>query len=483
MMRNLFARRVTAPQGEKMDRVITAALKAVDPRAAARGALSLSGDHLTAGGSIVDLSGFKRIRMVGVGKASQAMARGVLDVLGERIAEGLLISKHRSAEQEPLPGRVRVLIGSHPVPSAESETSARALVAFLRAGTSEDDLLIILISGGGSALMTLPVEGVSLADLQELTRQLLACGADIGEINTLRKHLDQVKGGGLARLAAPARIITLILSDVIGSPLDVIASGPTVADSTTYAQAIDILRKYRIEDQVPGAVRSVLERGARGGEASKLAFDPAEREGASKLAFDPAERGALPETVKAGDPILARVTNLIVASNPQAAEAALEEARAQGFQALLLTTSLRGEASTAGSDLARLLKRVAEIGQPLQRPACIVAGGETTVTLRGDKGGRGGRNQEMALAAVELLDGLRDVALVTFATDGEDGPTDAAGAVVTGDSLRRARALGLDPQAYLENNDSYTFFSALGDLLITGPTGTNVNDLAFLFVF
>jgi hydroxypyruvate reductase len=466
-MRELFARRITAPQAEKVDRVITAALRAVDPRFAARAAVSLDGDRLTVGEDIIDLSGFARIRMVGVGKAAPAMARGMLDLLGDRVAEGLLISKHRSTEQAPLPERVRLLTAGHPVPSAESESSARALAAFLRDGTSEDDLLFILISGGGSALMTLPVEGVSLADLQELTRQLLACGADIGEINTLRKHLDQVKGGGLARLAAPARVITLILSDVIGSPLDVIASGPTVADSTTFAQAIDILRKYGIEDQAPIAIRRVLERGARGG--------------ASKLAFDPAGLGAPPETVKAGDPILARVTNQIVASNPQAAEAALAEARSQGFHTLLLTTSLRGEASAAGAHLARLLRRVVEEGQPLRRPACIVAGGETTVTLRG--GGVGGRNQEMALAAVEPLAGVRDVALVTFATDGEDGPTNAAGAVVTGDSLHRAGALNLDPRAYLENNDSYTFFSALGDLLITGPTGTNVNDLAFLFAF
>lgn len=457
-MAKRFASIVSRQPADQIERVIQAALRAADPRAAVRKAISLSGDRLDVAGQSLDLSGYKRIRLVGAGKASPAMANGLLDVLGERVQAGVLIAKHRSPGQDPLPERVRLLLGSHPVPSAESVASARALVHFLQADAhvtgGEGDMLFILISGGGSALMTLPVEGITLDDLQELTRRLLACGADIGEINTLRKHLDQVKGGGLARLAAPARVITLILSDVIGSPLDVIASGPTVANSTTYAQALDILRKYAIEDQVPAAVRRVLERGAR---------------------------GELPETLKTGSPALAQVTNQIVASNPQAAEAALAEAQAQGFYTRLLTTALQGEAADAGGKLALVLRGVAVEGQPLQRPACLVAGGETTVTLRGR--GKGGRSQELALGAAALLAGLPNVALVAFGTDGEDGPTDAAGAVVTGETLQHARALGLDPQAYLQNNDSYAFFSALGDLLITGPTGTNVNDLVFLFAF
>jgi glycerate 2-kinase len=457
-MTKFYVANVTGPQAKQVNRVIASALEAADPGAAVGFAMRLEGSHLEVAGQSLDLSTFRRIRLVGAGKASQAMARGLLNVLGERVSAGLLIAKHLSDGQEVLPERVHVLQGSHPVPSAASVESTHALVQFIKSGAvtagPDDDLLFVLISGGGSALMTLPVEGVSLADIQELTRQLLACGADIGEINTLRKHLDQVKGGGLARLAAPARVITLILSDVIGSPLDVIASGPTVADPTTYAQAIDTLRKYAIEDRVPAAVRRVLERGLR---------------------------GELPETVKTGSPILARVTNNVVSSNPQAAEAALAEARGEGFHTLLLTTSLNGESSQAGIRLAQVLRGVAEEGQLLQRPACIVAGGETTVTLHGS--GMGGRNQEMALAAVMPLAGLPQVALVTFGTDGEDGPTDAAGAVVTGETLQRARALGLDPQAFLQNNDSYHFFSALGDLLITGPTGTNVNDLAFLFAF
>ncbi len=467
-MRKFLVADASEEQVEKMNRVVAAALEAADPRAAVRGAVRLVGDRLEAGRTSLDLSGFRRIRLAGVGKACLAMARGLLDVLGERVAAGLLIAKHLSDGQDTLPERIRILRGGHPLPTAESVSSAQSLVAFLQEGSDapglDDDLLLFLVSGGGSALMTLPVAGVSLADLQELTRRLLACGADIGEMNTLRKHLDRVKGGGLARLAAPARVITLILSDVIGSPLDVIASGPTVADPTTYAQAVEILRKYEIEDQAPVSIRRVLERGMH---------------------------GELPETVKAGDPILARVTNLVVASNPLAAEAALAEARALDFHTLLLTTTLQGEASEAGWKLGLLLKGVAgELGAidpaiiqgpPLKRPACIVAGGETTVTLRGS--GKGGRNQELALAAAAALEGARQAAFITFATDGEDGPTDAAGAVVTGQPLSRARSLGLDAQAFLQNNDSNPFFSALGDLLITGPTGTNVNDLVFMFAF
>jgi glycerate 2-kinase len=287
-----------------------------------------------------------------------------------------------------------------------------------------------------------------------MTGLLLRCGATIGEMNALRKHLDRVKGGGLARMAAPARLAALVLSDVIGSPLDVIASGPTVADPSTFADARRVVEKYQLAGQLPAAIRSALAAG---------------------------ERGALPETLKPGDPALESVTNLVVASNPQAAAAAMRQARQEAYQALLLTTYLQGEAAQVGQVMAALLRQVHASGQPLARPACIVAGGETTVTLRGQ--GKGGRSQELALGAAALLDGLPDVALVALGTDGEDGPTDAAGALVTGETLSRAGALGLDPQEHLRENNAYPFFAALGDLLITGPTGTNVNDLVFLFAF
>jgi hydroxypyruvate reductase len=285
-----------------------------------------------------------------------------------------------------------------------------------------------------------------------MTTALLASGAAIQEINTLRKHLETLKGGGLARQARPARIVTLVLSDVVGDPLDVIASGATVPDPSTYRQAWHILERYDLLERVPSAVVTHLQQGLE---------------------------GLVPETPKPGDPLFASVQNVIVGSNRLAAEAAVAQARQEGFNTLLLTTSLQGEARHVGRVLAGIGRELVASGQPAPRPACIVAGGETTVTLCGN--GKGGRNQELALAAVLDLAGLESVLLVSLATDGGDGPTDAAGAVVTGATLDQAYEKGLDPSAYLKNNDAYHFFQALGDLIKTGPTMTNVNDLTIVF--
>lgn len=452
MLTHFLGNSLGEPRATQVDRILSAALDAADPHKAVVRAFHQKGDRLELDGASFDLSG-QQVRVIGAGKAALAMTRGLLDVLGGRVIGGTIITKHAQEDGDPLPGSIRVLTGAHPVPGEESVSATRALADAISHCT-EDDLVIALISGGGSALMTLPQEGISLPEMQALTRELLACGASINEMNTLRKHLDRVKGGGLARMASPARLITLILSDVTGSPLDVIASGPTVPDPTTYQDALAILHKYGLEQRVPNAITLLLERGAR---------------------------GELPETAKPGNPIFERVTNRIVASNPQAAEAALAQARAEGFHTLLLTTYLQGEASQAGIFLAGVLREVATSGNPFPRPCCIVAGGETTVTLRGQ--GRGGRNQEMAVGAIAHLAGLPDVALVTLATDGEDGPTDAAGAAVTGETLARARELGLNPQLALQTNDTYPFLDRLGGLLKPGPTGTNVNDLAFLFAF
>ena len=444
---------LSAERRADMQRVVLAALAAADPAQAILQALELKDGTLVVGEKHYDLAAFGRVKVVGAGKAAQAMALGLYQLLGERVAGGVLVTKHISPEQSGLPESLSVLAGGHPVPTEASVSSTVRLVHFL-ADSAADDLVICLISGGGSALMTWPQEGVSLADLQELTRLLLASGANITEINTLRKHLDRVKGGGLARIAAPAQVITLILSDVIGSPLDVIASGPTVADSSTFAQAYAILEKYNLLQKTPASIRAVLQQGMA---------------------------GDLPETLKANDPLLNNVVNQVIASNLQAAQAGLEQARSASFHTMLLTTYLQGEAAQVGSVLASLLKQIESSDQPLPRPACLVAGGETTVTLRGD--GLGGRNQELALGAAFLLEGMADAALLTLGTDGEDGPTDAAGALVTGETLARARQMGLNPLDYLQRNDSYHFFQALNDLLVTGPTGTNVNDLVFLFAF
>ncbi|GAB4202886.1 MAG: glycerate kinase [Roseiflexaceae bacterium] len=450
------------PWGATVARVLAAALAAVEPGAAVRRFVQRTGDTLLVDGRPYDLRSFERVLLVGAGKAGAPMARAVADLLGPNLSAGIVIVKdgygesgsdHDTAQLNIQHSKLKTLEASHPVPDERGVAGARQ-IAELLAGATERDLVLVLISGGGSALLTLPAPSVGLEDIQRLTGLLLGCGASINEINALRKHLDLVKGGGLARLAHPATVVTLVLSDVVGSPLDVIASGPTVPDRSSFAETWAVLERYGLLDQAPAPVLARLRRGLA---------------------------GELPENPGPDDPAFARVTNLLVGSNPLAAEAALAAAREAGLHTLLLTTYLQGEARGAGRLLAAIAREVAASGQPLQRPACLVAGGETTVTLRGD--GRGGRNQELALAAVADLAGLADVALVALATDGGDGPTDAAGAVATGTTLERARALGLDPAAHLARNDAYPFFAALGDLLLPGPTQTNVNDLVFCFAF
>lgn len=441
-------------QSNLVARILRVSLEAVNPRLAVQHTLNLEKNQVNlSSGASIGLRSNQRIRLIGIGKAAQAMTQGVLDQMGDRVSDGLIITKHNFENELPLPEKITVLLGGHPLPSDKSVQSALALEHFLHDGC-EDDLIICLISGGGSALATLPVKGTNLGEIQVLTRLLLRCGASIGEMNTLRKHLDRVKGGGLARMAFPARMVVLVLSDVIGNPLDMIASGPAVADPTTYDQCVEILRKYDLLECVPAGILTVI------------------REG---------QAGLRPETAKPGDPVFMRVTTQIVASNFHAALAGYQCAQEEGMNALLLTTYLQGEAAQAGLFLSGLIRQIAETGHPLKRPACIVVGGETTVTLQGK--GLGGRNQELALSAAPLLAGIPNAAMVTLGTDGEDGPTDAAGAVVTGSTMERAKAAGLNQPAFLLDNDSYHFFDRLGNLLRTGPTGTNVNDLAFLFAF
>jgi hydroxypyruvate reductase len=339
-----------------------------------------------------------------------------------------------------------VIEGGHPVPDARSLEAGERVLKFV-SSLKKEDILVCLISGGGSALVTAP--RVPLEDLQTLTSLLLASGARIDEINTLRRQLDRIKGGGLAR-ATKARVISLILSDVIGDPLEAIASGPTVPDPTTAEDAVRILKKYELEKQVPDSIHGILLRAPSS--APVLQRLPAEDGGGS-----------------------ISVRNTIIGDNKLAAQAALEQAKRQGFHGEILTNELQGEAREVGRELAHRLR--VESSQS-SRPFCLIAGGETTVTVRG--AGKGGRNQELALAVVPDLGGLENVLLIALATDGDDGPTDAAGAVVTGESAERAKSLGLDVANHLARNDAYPFFEALGDLLKTGPTGTNVNDLIFL---
>ena len=442
--------------GKKVERILSASLRAVDPAPALKRFVQRQADQLVIDGQRYDLEAYRRIWVVVAGKAGSPMACALAEILGERLDGGLVIVKEGYlAAYESLKPELglRLVEAGHPLPDERGVRVTQEMISLL-SGCQPGDLVICLISGGGSALLPALAPGVTLQDLQTLTQLLLACGATINEINTLRKHLDQVKGGQLARLAYPAHLATLIVSDVVGSPLDVIASGPTVPDSTTFSDAYAVLERYNLVDQVPRSILFYLRSGCR---------------------------GEIKETPKEGDPVFANVQNVIIGSNPQAAAAALKQAGQEGFNSLLLTTYLQGEARQAGRLLAAITRQVVATGQPIPRPAFIAAGGETTVTLLGD--GLGGRNQELALGAVEDLNGLPGVALVTLATDGGDGPTGAAGAVVTGETLERARQLGLRPAEYLQRNDAYHFFEALGDLIVTGPTGTNVNDLAFLFVF
>ncbi len=440
-----------APGGAGIQAVQRAALAAVEPGAAVRRHLECRGDLLCIGGRTYDLSAVGRIWVVGGGKAATAMSAALFGLLGNRLSGGLVVTKYGYLDPRLDTGPVQVVEAGHPVPDEAGVEGARRMVDFM-GGVSERDLVLAVISGGGSALLTLPAEGLTLSDLQRTTELLLRSGATIVESNTIRKHLSQIKGGGLARMAGQAPVVSLILSDVVGDPLDVIASGPTVPDPTTFADAWAVQERYDLTQRLPVAVRDHLQAGLD---------------------------GYLPDTPKPGASLFQRVQTVVIGSNRLAAEAAVKAAQAQGLNALLLSTFVEGEAREVARVAAALAKELVYHDRPAPRPACLVWGGETTVNVRGQ--GLGGRNQELALAAAMAMEGLPDVVLVALGTDGTDGPTDAAGAVATGDTLARACSLGLDPVAHLANNDAYPFFDALGDLIRTGPTGTNVNDLLFLF--
>ena len=428
-----------------------AALAAVDPAEAVYKFMSRVGDQILIADRSYNLRDFDRVFLIGAGKAAVPMADAVSEVLRDQLSGGVLITKYHHIDRS-LPDRIRVHEAGHPVPDQNSVDAARDLAAVLNQTTLRD-LIVCVISGGGSALMTLPAEGISLADLQTTTQLLLRAGATIQQINVVRKHLDVLKGGGLARLTAGAPIITLILSDVIGDDLSIIASGPTVPDPSTFADAWSIAQHFDLVDQLPAAVSTRLSRGAS---------------------------GEIPDTPKPGDPIFDRVQTAIIGSNAQAAQAAEKIARQLKFNTLLLTTQLQGEAREIAKAAAAIAGEIARYNRPVAKPACVILGGETTVTVRGH--GLGGRNQEIALAAAIALEGLPNTLIAALGTDGTDGPTDAAGAIATGETIGRARSIGLDAQAHLADNDAYHFFQPLGDLIITGPTGTNVNDLLFILV-
>jgi hydroxypyruvate reductase len=427
--------------------ILAEGLRAADPERLVRAHLRVSGPVLHVGGNRYKLHG-GRVALVALGKAAVRMARAAEGVLKARLDRGLAVDTSASV---PL-ARTRVMLAGHPVPDERGLAAADAVEA-LAGSLGPRDLLLVLLSGGASALLPAPVAGVSLADKAALTRELLRAGATIGEINTVRKHLSRLKGGGLVRAAGRAQVAGLVLSDVVGDDLSTIASGPTVPDPTTYADALELLRRRGLLAQAPPAVREHLQAGLRG------------------------ER---PETPKPGDRIFRRVATTLVGSNRLSVEAAARAARRQGLRPVVLTTRLEGEAREAGRVLVAVLRECVDSGRPGSPPVCLLAGGETTVTVRGP--GQGGRNQELALAAaVPLADFPVPAVVAALATDGIDGVGGAAGGVADDQTLRRAEQIGLAPApVFLEANDSRAFLGPLGDLIVTGPTGTNVVDLTVL---
>ncbi len=422
------------------DKAITAvdAYKAVSSK--------FSDGELIFGTSSVDTENFRNLFVVGAGKAGSKMAKAVEDRLGGKISGGWVNVPART-ERSVSVSRIKLNPAGHPIPDEGSLKGAMEILKMAkRAG--EGDLLISLLSGGGSALMEYPIEGVSLEDLQEMNRLLVLSGADIREINAVRKHVSMIKGGRLAKAAFPATTISLIISDVIGDPLDVIASGPTAPDETTYEDAWQVLENYSLLDRMPESIVTVLERG---------------------------KRGEIPETPKPGDEVFDRVINVIVANNLKAVQAAERALIEMGYNVLILGSRAEGEARHVGKFLAGLTTSIAEEGLPLSPPAAIIVGGETTVRVMGQ--GVGGRNQELVLGGVRTISGLEGVVLGSIGTDGVDGVSDAAGAIADGRTLERALSEGLRPEEFLKNNDSHTFFSWLGDAIFTGPTLTNVMDV------
>jgi hydroxypyruvate reductase len=392
----------------------------------------------------------RRLFVVGAGKASAMMARAVEKFYGKRIASGVIVTKH--GHGLPL-RRIECLEAAHPVPNEQGVKGAKR-IAEICMDAGEDDLVLCVISGGASALLPYPMPPLTLDEKQETTRLLLSCGANINELNCVRKHLSAIKGGQLAHLAYPARVHTLILSDVIGDPLDVIGSGPTVPDTSTFADAWEIIYKYRLERKLPAAVRDLLKRGVN---------------------------HEVPETPKPGDAVFGHVENTLIGSNRLSVEAAAGTARELGYATLLLSTTVDGEAKEVAKVFAAMAREVRSSGNPMKPPVAILAGGETTVNLSLHHG-LGGRNQEMALQAAMGIAGLPRTLFLAAGTDGTDGPTNAAGAYAFGSTIERAEKLEMNAMEFLERNDSYHFFQPLEDLLISGPTGTNVMDIHLLLL-
>ncbi len=430
-------------------RIFDAGLTAANSFDAVNRHVTREGDTLAVAGGRYDLSSYRNVYVVGAGKAAAKMASAVEELSRDHISSGIVVVKYG---HKLLLSLVEIVEAGHPLPDEAGVAGTTRIIDLLRRAT-EKDLVTFLLSGGGSALLPCPVDEITLEDKIRTTQILLDCGATIHEVNAVRKHISKIKGGRLVRLAYPATLISLILSDVVGDSLDVIASGPTVPDSSSFADCLRVVERYELAEKIPLRVLAFLEAGAR---------------------------GEVEETPKAGESIFQNVRNVIVGNNRMAVEAARAKAEGLGYNTLALSSFIEGEAKVVAAAHAATAREIIVTGNPIRRPACVLSGGETTVTVSG--AGLGGRNQEFALAAAAGIDGAKGVVILSGGTDGTDGPTDAAGGVVDGTTLQRGRDKGLDAADFLRRNDSHTFLSAVGDLLVTGPTFTNVMDLRIVLI-
>jgi glycerate 2-kinase len=430
--------------------ILEACLKAADPESAVKRIVRIDGHKIVIGGRIGPaIDDFDRIIVVGAGKGSAAMGKAVEDVFGDLIHEGVICVKY----DHGLPlKRIRVLVGRHPLPDGNGRRAAQEISQLVQSA-GERDLVISCISGGGSALLPSPAPPITLEEKQLITDRLLAVGADIHEINAVRKHISLTKGGNLMRRAYPAFVLNLMLSDVIGDDPGTIASGPFAPDGSTFSDALSVLDRYGLTETAPIAVVHRLRAGSE---------------------------GSVPENPKASDPIFKRVENVLVGTNIISLEAGERKAREMGYNALILSSTIEGDTTQAALFHASVAAEIRDTGHPVSPPACVLTGGETTVVIRGT--GLGGRNQEFALSLVEKASQIPGCLFLSVGTDGTDGPTDAAGAITDTTTSERARSLGMDPKTYLEDNDSYHFFERLDDLAVTGPTRTNVMDVRIVLV-
>jgi glycerate 2-kinase len=448
----LIDNRISTLEGYGRELVLAsfeAALAAAEPRQIVRAKVRREGSLFSVAGQSFDLRDIGRLVVIGGGKATGAMAEAIEDIFGDRLSCGTINVPYGV---EPRLKTIRFRQAGHPIPDREGELGAQEMLALAEQATQRD-LLLVLTSGGGSSLLPVPHKEITLRDKQILTERFLLSGAPIEELNTVRKHISGIKGGWLARAAAPATVLNLVISDVIGDRLDVIASGPTSPDPSTFAEAIAVLRSYDIWERTPLRIKLLLQKGMN---------------------------KDLPETPKEGDACFSTVFSAVIGNNRTATEAMQHALAGRGIAVMILPDPLRGEAREAGARLGAGFAAALRPGSGFKRPFAVIAGGETTVRISESSSGSGGRNQELALALAQQIAGLPGVVAGTLGTDGVDGPTEAAGAVIDGMTLLRAGQAGLRPDEALRTNDSGGFFQALGDRIMTGPTGTNVNDVAVL---